>query len=149
LQPISLSSEKERQIGRKVFIPSMLFHILQKREVFSGNQNQRGACDMMKSVLAAMIAALLLGLSLSAHAAEKPSVAFGKKLFNDPKLGGATGTKSCAGCHPDGAGIEFSYKKPSLPQIINMCIARGLNGTPLPEDSVEMQSLILYHQSFK
>ncbi|NTW54384.1 MAG: cytochrome C [Chlorobaculum sp.] len=104
---------------------------------------------MMKSVLAAMIAALLLGLSLTAHAAEKPSVALGEKLFKDPKLGGATGAKSCASCHPDSAGIEFSYKKPNLPQIINMCIARGLNGTPLPEDSVEMQSLILYHQSFK
>lgn len=104
---------------------------------------------MIKSVKAAMVAALWAGLSLTAHAAEKPSVALGEKLFNDPKLGGATGTKSCASCHQDGAGIEFSYKKPNLPQIINMCITRGLNGTPLPLESVEMQSLILYHQSFK
>jgi len=104
---------------------------------------------MIKSLKAAMVATLLAGLSLSAHAAEKPSAAYGEKLFKDPKLGGATGTKTCAGCHQDGAGIEFSYKKPNLPQIINMCITRGLNGTPLALDSVEMKSLILYHQSFK
>jgi cytochrome c len=104
---------------------------------------------MIKSLKAVMLAAFFAGLSLSAYATEKPSVALGEKLFKDPKLGGATGTKTCAGCHQDGAGIEFSYKKPNLPQIINMCITRGLNGTPLPEDSVEMKSLILYHQSFK
>ncbi|NTW46637.1 MAG: cytochrome C [Chlorobaculum sp.] len=104
---------------------------------------------MIQSVKTAMVAVLLGGLSLSAHAAEKPSVALGEKLFKDPKLGGATGAKSCASCHQDGAGIEFSYKKPNLPQIINMCITRGLGGAPLAEDSVEMQSLILYHQSFR
>jgi cytochrome c len=104
---------------------------------------------MIKSVKAAMPAALIVGMSLTVHAAEKPSVALGQKLFNDPKLGGATGTKTCAGCHQDGAGIEFSYRKTNLHQIINMCITRGLNGSPLPMDSVEMQSLILYHQSFK
>ncbi len=104
---------------------------------------------MVKSVMAAMVAALMAGMSLTGYAAEKPTAALGEKLFNDPKLGGATGTKTCAGCHHDGAGVEFSSGKPNLPQIINMCIARGLNGTPLPLDSVEMKSLILYHESLK
>lgn len=104
---------------------------------------------MIPLVKAAMLAVLIGGMSLSAHAVEKPSAALGEKLFKDPRLGGATGTKSCASCHEDGAGIEFSFQKPNLPQIINMCITRGLNGTPLPMDSVEMKSLILYHQSFK
>jgi cytochrome c peroxidase len=104
---------------------------------------------MIKSVKAAMLAAAMIAMGASAHAAQTPSVALGEKLFKDPKLGGAAGTKSCASCHPDGAGIEFSYKKPNLPQIINMCITRGLNGTPLPLESVEMKSLILYHQSFR
>lgn len=104
---------------------------------------------MIKSMKAAMLAAVMVGMGATAYAAQSPSVEYGRKLFNDPKLGGATGTKTCASCHQDGAGIEFSYKKPNLPQIINMCITRGLNGTPLPLESVEMQSLILYHQSFK
>ncbi|MBN1928423.1 MAG: cytochrome C [Chlorobiaceae bacterium] len=104
---------------------------------------------MLQSVKTVMVAALWAGLSLSAYAAERPSAALGEKLFNDPKLGGATGTKSCGSCHQDGAGIEFSYKKPNLPQIINMCITRGLGGAPLAEDSVEMKSLILYHQSLR
>jgi len=104
---------------------------------------------MIKTLKAAMVAASMIGMSLTVHATQKPSVELGKKLFNDPKLGGATGAKTCASCHKDGAGIEFSYKKANLPQIINMCITRGLNGAPLPVDSVEMKSLILYHQSFK
>jgi cytochrome c peroxidase len=120
-----------------------------KRAVFPGNDNRQGGFDMMKSAKAAMLAAAMIAMGASAHAAQTPSVALGEKLFNDPKLGGATGTKTCASCHPDGAGVEFSYKKPNLPQIINMCIARGLNGIPLPLDSVEMKSLILYHQSLK
>ena len=104
---------------------------------------------MIKSLKTAILAAAMIAIGVSAQAAEKPSVALGEKLFNDPKLGGATGAKSCASCHQDGAGIEFSYKKPNLPQIINMCITRGLGGAPLAEDSVEMKSLILYHESFR
>lgn len=104
---------------------------------------------MRTSVMAAAVAALMAGPSLVGQAAEKPAVALGEKLFNDPKLGGATGTKTCASCHHDGAGIEFAFQKPNLPQIINMCIVRGLGGSPLPIGSVEMQSLIMYHQSFK
>jgi cytochrome c peroxidase len=113
------------------------------------NRYHQGKSKMIQSLKVAALAVLFAGLSLNAHATTRPSVALGEKLFCDPKLGGATGSKTCAGCHQDGAGIEFSFQKPNLPQIINMCITRGLNGAPLEMDSVEMNSLILYHQSFR
>jgi len=104
---------------------------------------------MMKSVKAAMVAAAMIGMGVTAHAAQTPSVEHGKKLFSDPSLGGATGTKTCESCHPAGAGLEFSSANPRLAEIINMCIVRAMKGEELPVDSVEMQSLILYHKSLK
>lgn len=104
---------------------------------------------MIKSARLAMLVALMAGVSLVAYAEKTPSVAHGEKLFNDPTLGGAFGTKTCGSCHQDGAGVEFSSEKPNLPKTINMCITRGLNGSPLPMNSVEMKSLILYHESLK
>jgi cytochrome c peroxidase len=104
---------------------------------------------MMKSLKAAMLAAAMVAMVASAHAAQTPSVELGKKLFNDPKLGGATGAKTCASCHPNGTGLEFSSESPKLAQNINTCLTRAMNGAPLPDNSVEMKSLILYHQSFK
>ncbi|MCE5265864.1 MAG: cytochrome-c peroxidase [Deltaproteobacteria bacterium] len=46
-------------------------------------------------------------------AAEGPSVELGKKLFNDKTLGGATGSVSCATCHPGGKGEEMKSVKAS------------------------------------
>jgi len=102
---------------------------------------------MMKSLKIAMLAAGLAGMSFVAHAAETPSVELGKKLFNDPSLGGATGSKSCATCHPSGKGLENAWQNPNLAQQINTCIVGALKGKPLPLESVQMKSLILYHQS--
>ncbi|HHE33173.1 MAG TPA: cytochrome C [Chlorobaculum parvum] len=104
---------------------------------------------MMKNVKMAMLIAVMVGMGTAAQAAQTPSVEYGEKLFNDPSLGGATGTKTCESCHPDGAGLEFSAKNPKLAEIINMCIVRAMKGEELPMDSVEMQSLILYHKSLK
>jgi cytochrome c peroxidase len=104
---------------------------------------------MIQSVKTAMVAALLVGLSLSAHAAEKPSVALGEKLFNDPSLGGATASKSCNSCHPSGKGVENAWKNPKLGEQINTCITGALKGSALPMESVQMRSLILYLQSLK
>lgn len=104
---------------------------------------------MMKSLKIAMLAAGLAGMSFVAHAAETPSVELGKKLFNDPTLGGAAGTKTCASCHPNGKGVENAWKNPNLAKQINTCIVGALKGKPLPLESVEMKSLVLYHQSLK
>jgi cytochrome c len=117
--------------------------------VFFGNYNQQGAFQMMKSVKAAMLATTMVAMSLTAHAAETPSVALGKKLFNDPSLGGAAGAKTCASCHPNGKGVENAWKNPNLAKQINTCILGALKGKPLPLESVEMKSLVLYHQSLK
>ncbi|UWX57820.1 cytochrome-c peroxidase [Chlorobaculum sp. MV4-Y] len=104
---------------------------------------------MMKSLKAAMLATAMVVMGLTAHAAETPSVALGKKLFNDPSLGGATGAKTCASCHPSGKGVENAWKNPNLVQQINTCIVGALKGKPLPLESVQMKSLVLYHQSLK
>ncbi|NTU54028.1 MAG: cytochrome C [Chlorobiaceae bacterium] len=104
---------------------------------------------MIPSVKAALLAVALAGMGATTCAAQTPSVEHGEKLFTDPTLGGAFGTKTCGSCHQDGAGVEFSSEKPNLPKTINMCITRGLRGTPLPMESVEMKSLLLYHESLK
>lgn len=104
---------------------------------------------MIKSLKIAMLAAGLAGLSLTAYAAGTPSVELGKKLFNDLALGGATGAKTCASCHPNGKGVENAWKNPNLAKQINTCIVGALKGKPLPLESVEMKSLVLYHQSLK
>jgi len=102
---------------------------------------------MMKSVKTAMLVAAMVGMGTAAQAAQTPSVEYGKKLFNDPSLGGATGSKSCATCHPSGKGLENAWQNPNLAQQINTCIVGALKGKPLPLESVQMKSLILYHQS--
>lgn len=69
----------------------------------------------------------------------------GKALFNDPKLG--TTGKTCNDCHPNGKGLEMSGTKEALPDIVNGCIAGSIKGKALKDNSVEMQSLILYIKS--
>jgi cytochrome c peroxidase len=77
-------------------------------------------------------------------AAEGPSVALGKKLFNDKTLGGATGSVSCNTCHPGGKGLAKAGQHPDLAAIINSCITDSLKGQKIAPDSVEMKSLLLY-----
>ncbi|MEI7695828.1 MAG: cytochrome C [Chlorobium sp.] len=84
-----------------------------------------------------------------AVAAEKPSVEKGHQLFNSQSLAGATSGKSCAGCHPAGAGLENAWKNQNLAGQVNTCIAGPLKGLKLNENSIEMQSLIMYIRSLK
>ncbi len=94
-------------------------------------------------------AALILGIfmAVSLQAAEKPSVAMGEKLFNDPTLAGSDNARSCSSCHPGGSGLEDAGNNPDLAAIINRCISGPLHGNTIAEDSPEMQSLILYIKS--
>lgn len=85
----------------------------------------------------------------NAMAAEAPSAAYGKKLFNDSALGGSTNSKSCNSCHPSGKGLESAWSRPGLVQTINRCITVPLKGMVIAENSVEMQSLKLYIESLK
>ncbi len=96
-------------------------------------------------------AAVLLGSFAAAdlHAAEKPSAALGKKLFDDPAIGGPGNARSCSTCHPGGRGLENAGNYPDLASIVNRCISGPLGGQKIPVNSIEMQSLILYIQSLK
>jgi cytochrome c553 len=105
----------------------------------------------MKNVVFYPLLVVLMALILSgkAFAAEKPSVEKGHQLFNSPSLAGAPSTKSCAGCHPAGAGLKNAWKNPDLARQVNTCIAGPLEGLKLNVNSVEMQSLIMYIRSLK
>lgn len=98
---------------------------------------------MKKSIV---MTALLLLASGPVWAVE-PAVEHGKKLFNDPGLGGSVNAKSCASCHPNGQGMEKAGKNPQLGERINQCITRPLAGQPLAAGSLEMRSLMLYINS--
>ena len=103
---------------------------------------------MKTAIILALCAALTLlfaGAVLAGPAA--PSIELGKKLFNEVQPG-ITG-KTCADCHPDGAGLERSGKGDDPSPMINKCTTNALHGSTLAPDSVEMQSLILYINSLK
>ena len=80
-------------------------------------------------------------------AAEKSSVEYGKKLFNDPTLGGSTNDKTCNSCHSNGKGLSKAGKNPELSKVINMCITKPLKGNKLDGRTVQMRSLKMYLQS--
>jgi len=88
----------------------------------------------------------MLVVSNAAFAGES-SVELGKKLFNDPALGGSTNARSCASCHPAGEGLEGSGNKENLSAMINRCIQGPLKGSKIDGRSVEMRSLKMYIQS--
>jgi cytochrome c len=68
----------------------------------------------------------------------------GEKLFKSTSLG--SNGRSCAGCHPDGKGLEnaAAYDEKTLAKIANKCIVKALNGKALADDSTELASLIMY-----
>lgn len=80
-------------------------------------------------------------------AAERPSVERGKELFNSSTLG--TNGKSCAGCHAhtEWQGTMGAYDDGQLQLIINQCISKALGGMPLPLDSTDLVSLVMYLKS--
>jgi len=81
----------------------------------------------------------------------KRLIAKGYKIFHSQITG--TNGISCDMCHPDAANthpetypkFQTQLKKPALLRdIINWCIEKPLEGTPLPEDSEEMKALEAY-----
>ena len=96
-----------------------------------------------------IVGSILLGTFFSStlSAAEKPSLDFGKKLFNDTKLGASVNERSCNSCHIGGKGLEKAGIRSDIAAAINICITGPLKGKKIPENSVEMQSLIQYIQS--
>ncbi len=75
----------------------------------------------------------------------------GKKLFNNPALGGSTNEKSCASCHPpkplNGKKKTFTImdKKQNSPEdAVNFCIKMALKGKPIKKDSDEMKDIVSY-----
>jgi len=97
---------------------------------------------MDKTVIKAFIA--LFFMSSMATAADGPSIKRGNELFNSTSLG--TNGKSCAGCHPDGKGLEDAADndKKTLAKISNQCLVKALKGKSLPDGSVELDSLVMY-----
>jgi len=77
-----------------------------------------------------------------------PSLDRGKELFESPALG--TNGRSCVTCHPGGKKLDWvgTYDDARLSAIIATCIRKPLHGTPLPADSDDLKSLILYIRSF-
>jgi len=75
------------------------------------------------------------------------SIDLGKKLFNDPTLGGSSNDKSCGSCHRSGEGLEKAGAQTNLPKMINFCIERPLKGKKLEDGSVELESLKMYIKS--
>lgn len=95
----------------------------------------------------ALISAAALLLSSGAGFCGESSVELGKKLFNDPTLGGSTNDKSCNSCHADGKGLEKAGAKDNLSDIINQCVTGPLGGQKIDGRTVEMRSLKMYIQS--
>ena len=104
-----------------------------------------------KTIAMLACAALIGGLSL-AHAAD---VEKGKKLFEDPTLGGGTTGKSCATCHEDGVGLGkdlferdhymiMGQDKKTIEDVVNICIKVPLGGTPIDPKGSDMQDLVAY-----
>ncbi len=104
---------------------------------------------MKKTLL--VLSAVVLGViaAVNIQATQNSSASLGKKLFNDPSLGGSGNEKSCNTCHPGGKGLEHAASNPKLVSIINRCIAGPLAGQPLAVESAEMQSLTLYIKSLE
>jgi cytochrome c553 len=88
-------------------------------------------------------------ISQGALAEEMPSIERGQQLFNSTLFAGATSGKSCASCHRGGADLQLAWVNPNLAGQVNNCIIGPLRGVPLDEDSMEMQSILLYIQSLK
>jgi len=86
----------------------------------------------------------LVSLVATAAAAANVSAQRGEELFNSTKLG--TNGKSCATCHPKGQKLTKAarYDEAKLVSIINGCVENALAGNPLPKDSPEMTSLVMY-----
>lgn len=106
------------------------------------------------NVITMGIAVVLISFSLAFASGD---IERGKKLFNDPALGGSTNSSSCNSCHSNGSGLEkagtktyssfMGLKAQTLEDIVNICIEKPLKGKALAADSPEMQDLVAYIRS--
>ena len=103
----------------------------------------------MRGSLLSATALLSVCMSLALAADKQPAADYGKKLFNDPALGGSKNPTSCNSCHNGGKGLGKAADRPDLAGVINHCISTPLKGEKIYRDSVEMKSLILYIKSLK
>jgi hypothetical protein len=96
-----------------------------------------------------MTKALGIALALLALAATVPSVERGRALFLDSALG--TNGRSCATCHEGGKRLEDlgEYDDARLGAYVDTCIEGMLKGKPLPRDSADLRSLVLYLRTFQ
>lgn len=99
----------------------------------------------MKNIITCLI--LVCGTA-TLWAADKVSVDRGMELFESVKLGKSG--KSCSVCHPGGRKLEWAatYEDDKIAQKINVCIQKALQGKPLPLDSDDMKSFVLYIKTF-
>jgi cytochrome c peroxidase len=104
---------------------------------------------MSKAKLVVAILAGTILLTGGQAMAGKTSVELGKKLFNDPTLGGSTNDKSCNSCHADGKGLEKAGDNKKLVKVINQCITGPLKGKKIDGRTADMRSLKLYIKSLK
>ncbi len=100
---------------------------------------------MNRKVIVTMVA--LAALAAVPALAGKSSVELGKKLFNDPTLGGSTNSTSCNTCHPGGKKLANAATRKDLTAMINRCIVGPLKGERIDGRTVAMRSLKLYIKS--
>lgn len=95
-----------------------------------------------------MVCLMIVAGASSLWAAEKVSVDRGMELFESTRLGKSG--KSCASCHPGGRRLEWAatFEDEKIAQMINVCIQKALQGKPLPVDSDDMKSFVLYLKTF-
>lgn len=97
--------------------------------------------NLKKILVMAGAAVLLSGLPVTAG---ETSVELGKRLFNNPGLGGSSSDKSCNSCHPNGAKLEKAGANKQQAKAINRCLTGSLAGKKLDGRGVEMKSLKMY-----
>jgi len=108
-----------------------------------------------KTIFLLVCIALFCGIS-SALAADAER---GKRLFEDPNLGGGTTGNSCATCHENGEGIGkdiferskysiMGVEEPSVAAIVNYCIENPMGGRAIDPKGKDMEDLLAYMMTF-
>ena len=97
---------------------------------------------------ALLMLSLLVVTATTLLAAEEPSLDRGRELFESDKLG--TSGRSCATCHPGGKKLEWAatFEEEKLATIVNNCIKKANKGKPIPTDSSDMKSILMYIKTF-
>jgi len=104
----------------------------------------------MKTLKVVFFASLMILLAYSFSFSADDAMR-GKALFNDTMLGNGTSGKSCNTCHNDGSGLEKAAKKSpaAIAKVVNQCIAKALQGTPIDAKSQDMKDIVAYIKSLK